>query len=337
MKVDKKQLKGALEIVKPGLANKETIEQTTSFAFLGDRVVTYNDEISISHPIAGLELTGAVQAEEMYQLLNKVKTDEIELTITDTEIQITSGRTTAGLALKLVKLPLEEVEGEKNWKALPKDFIHFAKFAMDSCSTDMSTPKLTCICAHSNGCIEGSDGYRIAKCQLKEEMPVKTFLVPSSFIPVLANLQPTKIAEGEGWIHFKTELNTEISCRIYDEEYPDTSSMTKVKGHTVLLPHSTSEVLDRAMVFSKRSHFLDEVVLIVIEKNRIKVSSESKAGWFKEEINIHYDGPQIAFKITPTLLKDILEETQACIYNDKALKFEGEGWVYVMALRYDVK
>ena len=48
MKINKKELQEALERVKPGLASRELIEQSTSFAFMRDRVVTYNDEISIS-------------------------------------------------------------------------------------------------------------------------------------------------------------------------------------------------------------------------------------------------------------------------------------------------
>ena len=56
MKTNKTKLQTALEIVKPGLANKEIIEQSTSFAFLKGKVVTYNDEVSISHPLKGIEL-----------------------------------------------------------------------------------------------------------------------------------------------------------------------------------------------------------------------------------------------------------------------------------------
>jgi len=54
IKVNRVELKEALERVRPGLASKDIIDQATSFAFLKDRVVTYNDEISISHPVKGL-------------------------------------------------------------------------------------------------------------------------------------------------------------------------------------------------------------------------------------------------------------------------------------------
>ena len=72
MKINKVELQEALEKVKPGLASRELIEQSTSFAFMGDRVVTYNDEISISHPVKNLDVTGAVKAQTLYAFLNKI-------------------------------------------------------------------------------------------------------------------------------------------------------------------------------------------------------------------------------------------------------------------------
>ena len=110
-------LLAALETVKPGLSNKEMIEQATSFAFLGDRIVTYNDEISISHPVQNLNIEGAVQAEELYKLLSKLKKEDIEITTIDNELQIKCGRTKAGLTLQQeIKLPLEEITGKRKWK-----------------------------------------------------------------------------------------------------------------------------------------------------------------------------------------------------------------------------
>ncbi len=66
--ISKKKLQEALEIVKPGLSNNEIIEQTTSFAFIDGRVITYNDELSISCPVEELNVQGAVKAEELYQI-----------------------------------------------------------------------------------------------------------------------------------------------------------------------------------------------------------------------------------------------------------------------------
>ena len=164
MKVNKRELQDALTIVEPGLANKEVIEQTTSFAFVKGRVVTYNDEISMSYPVKGLHLTGAVKADKLYALLKKIKLkkdkegkvdENIDITLGEAEIEISYYSMKAGLALQSdIKLPLDQEIAEKGeWKALPEDFMPAIKFTMTCCSRDMSRPVLTCIHINKDGFI----------------------------------------------------------------------------------------------------------------------------------------------------------------------------------------
>ena len=335
MQINKKNLQEALEIVRPGLANKEVIEQSTSFAFINDRVVTYNDEISISHPVKGLELEGAVLADRLYAILNKLKQDEIDLTVHENEIHIASGRTRVGLTLQQeIKLPLDnEIAKRGKWKSLPENFLRFVSFAMSACGKDMSHPILTCIHVNKEGFIEASDNLRIVRCELGEEMPVKTFLLPATSAVNVVKLQPTKVAEGAGWIHFQTETDTIISCRIYEGTFPNISSFLKVEGTRVVFPRTTDEVLDRAIIFAKRDHILDESVDVMIENKRLKIHSADVTGWFDEEVNIHHEGETLQFSITPYLLRSILSETLGCTVSKNKLKFEGEGWIYITTLK----
>ena len=330
----KTDLQKALEIVKPGLASKEMIEQSTSFAFMEGRVVTYNDEISISHPVEGLEIQGAIQAEELYKLLNKLKSDKIEITTKKNEVLLESGRTKAGLTLQQeIKLPLEEIGEISKWKTLPEDFLRHVQFAMAACSRDMSKPVLTCVHVTKDGIIEGSDNNRIARCALEEEMPVKTFLIPATSALEVVHLHPTKIAKGEGWMHFQTDEGTVLSCRTFEDKFPDCTQFMEVEGVSVIFPKTINEVLDRAAVFAKRDYFLDETVLITLKDRRLKVKSKSESGWFEEEINFKYDDDPVTFSITPYLLKDILSETLMSVLSEDRLKFEGAGWEYVTMLR----
>lgn len=339
MIVNKSSLQEALEIVKPGLANKEIIEQATSFAFIGGRVVTYNDQISISHPVSNLQIEGAVKADKLYPLLSKIKKEEIELEVVENEIILKSGRIKAGLTLQAeVTLPLnEEIAQRKKWKLLPPNAIKFMSFAMASCSRNMSKAKLTCVNIRKDGFIEGSDNLRIAKCDLKTEMPVATFLLPALSAAQVVRINPTSIAEGNGWIHFKSDSGTIISCRIWDDTYVDTTQFVNVKGVRLVLPKNIEEVLDRATIFSKMDHMLDETVIVSISEGRFKMRAEGDTGWFEEEINLKYSGKPIVFAITPYLLKGILSETLTCEYTSNKLKFEGEGWIYVTALRNIIK
>lgn len=337
MIINKQKLQEALEIVKPGLSNKDSIEQTTSFAFTKGNVVTYNDEISISHPLDGVEFEGAIIADKLYALINKIKREEIEIELQENEIIITSGRSKAGLTIASeIKLPVQEVEAKGKWKPLPKNFNKFLKLAMGSCGKDASRPILSCVHITKEGIIEASDGYRVTQCTLEEGMPIKDFLLPANSANNVSKLNPTKISEGKGWVHFQTEGGTVISCRIFEAKYPNINSILTMDETTRLtLPKTIQEVLDRANVFAHRDSLLEESVNVVVENNRFKISSEgdSGEGWFEEEVNLKYDGEKISFSITPYLLKGILNETQECNLGTKKLKFNGEGWVYLTMLR----
>jgi DNA polymerase III sliding clamp (beta) subunit (PCNA family) len=336
MKVNKKQLQDALEIVKPGLASKELIDQSTSFAFVGGKVVTYNDEISISHPVEGLDLNGAIPAEQLYKFLGKVKGDDLEFNIEGNEIILTTGKATAGLTLQSeIKLPLdEEVSEIGKWYPLPENFINNIKFVMTACSRDMSQPVLTCVHVNKNGYVEASDGYRIAKHNLTAKMPVGTFLIPSSSVVDMVKLNPTRIAEGKGWIHFRTRNSTVISCRTFNKDtFPKTFDLLNVEGVELELPKEVEEVLSKAMVFAKRDHVLDEIITINIDPGTLLVSADSDSGWFREEIECSYDGDPIEFMITPYLLKGILSDTRTGILSNTKLKFEEKDWVCLILLR----
>lgn len=337
MKINKDQLKKALEIVKPGLANKEVIEQSTSFAFIKGRVVTYNDEISVSHPIKDLDLEGAIQADELYKFLAKVKSDEIDITIHDEEIVLKCGRATSGFALMSeVTLPLENEISEKGkWFDIPDKFLEFLTFASMSCSSDMSNPKLVCVHVNEKGFIESSDNFRITHCKLKTELPIATFLIPGTSVNIITKINVTKIAEGKGWIHFKSKEGTIVSCRTFKETYVDTTAFLKPlkKGIHIQLPNSLKDVLDRAIIFAKRSQMIDESIDVDIYDKTLLVKSKSETSWFEETVPIKYDGPSVTFAVTPYLLKDIITQTNECVLTGNMLNFKGEDWIYITMLR----
>jgi hypothetical protein len=331
MKINKKELLDALERVKPGLASKELIAQTTSFAFIKGRVVTYNDTISISHPVPGLDLEGAIQAEGLFKFLNKVKKDDLELEIVGNEITLTSGRAKAGFTLQTeIKLPLDnEIMERTEWRVLSEDFIKAIQFVMSACSRDSTV--CNSVCVERSGAITATDNYRIARYTLADDMPCMTFLLPSDAAVEVVKLNPVHIAEGNGWVHFETEEGTIISCRTSEGIFPNVSQILTIKGEKLELPKAIDEILDRAMVFAKRDHILEESVKVSISDRAFKVRATSDTGWFEEETNIKYEGT-LAFSIAPYLLKDILSKTLVCEVCGNKLMFEGSNWVYITLL-----
>jgi DNA polymerase III sliding clamp (beta) subunit (PCNA family) len=324
MEISKKELQSALEIVKPGLSNTTDIEQATSFAFMGDRIVTYNDEISISHPVEGLDLIGAIKAVELYGILGKLKTDTIDLTVSEKEVQLTSGKAKVWLTLESkIKLPIENVGSIKKWKALPENFISALAFVLPNVSHDMSKPVLTCVHVNNGGFIEACDNFRVAR-YLVEKIPVKTFLIPGALVPHVIRLNPVKIAEGEGWIHFRTEVGTIISCRIFeDDNFPDCSKPLELGSTQVELPQSFSEIVDRAIVFDK------EFISVDVSSKKIKISSKSESGKFEESTHIRYAGSDFQFSINPQLLKGIIKQTLTCYFKDgRFIQFKDGDWAF---------
>lgn len=335
MQINKKDLEAALAIVKPALASKEVIEQSTSFAFLGDYVVTYNDEISIVHPIKGLDLEGAIKADELFLFLKKLTKDEIDVDIKGNEIQFKAGRTKAWFALQAeISLPLDDIQKKKKWKALPADFAHYLSLATGACSTDMSTPLLTAVNVEADGTILGSDNYKVMVCEIGAEMPVDTFLLPAASALEVIKLKPTKVYLSDSWVHFKNEEGTEISCRIFNDKHPAEGNRPTCEGIEISFPRTIEEILDRISVFAKREHALDESITISIGGNKMRFQAKSDTGRIEEKVNLKYDDDELSFAVTPYLLRDIIKEASVFVLGNNMLKFEGAGWVYITALRH---
>lgn len=335
MKINKLELQKALEKVKPGLARSEFIEQTTSFAFTGGNVVTYNDEISISHPVENLDVTGAVKAQTLYELLNRIKDEEIDIDWEDNQVIIKAGKSKAGLVFEQeVVLPVEEEIGEiKGWKKLPEDFIKALKFCYPCCSRDMSRPVLTCVNVTEKR-IEASDSYQIITFDLSDKIPVEPFLIPVSAIRELVKYDIKEVSKGESWIHFRTEDGTVFSSRIFMGEFPNIDAHLEVSGKEFDFPKNTREILERADVFSKKGASHDDIIPAVeieIKKKLMHVSAKNEHGWFKERARVKYADDPVAFEVGIDFLLDIADKFWNCVIGENAIKFEGDNWVHVIA------
>jgi DNA polymerase III sliding clamp (beta) subunit (PCNA family) len=305
------------------------------------RIVTYNDEISISHPFES-DFQGAVNAEELYGLLSKITKDEVDLTVQDTELLVSSGRMKAGLKFETtITLPLKDIP--KKMQVLPdsKEFSEFLSFAMRTCSNDTSQPKLTCVSIGEDGVIIGSDGYRLAYCQ-GQELPIKHFLLPASNAAEVVKIMPSHVVLEKGWVHFKNKKGTVISCRRLDDEYlpqDQVESVLKMSSvGKVEFPEKISEMIDRVYQFAKRDSFLDEVISVTIEKEKLILKSKSATtnSWIEEKAAVKCER-DVSFVITPSLFQQIVRITRTAVL-DKSMqkaKFKGEGWQYVIMLRND--
>lgn len=338
MKIKKEALQKALEKVKPGLASKEIIEQSTHFAFMGDRVVTYNDEISISCQVENLDLTGAISAQELYAFLGRIKATEIEAEVTDNEIRLTSGKSKAGLVLyPEIKLPLEELGELTQWEPLPDGFMEALSFCRFSCSKDMSRPILTCVHVGVDY-MESSDNTRFTYRKISDELQVPEFLIPATTVNDLKRYDIAEISTSKGWVHFRTKDKTlTFSCRIFQDEYPDTTAILSMSDDSVevIMPKGLTEVLDKASVFAKTQFDSDTMVSVTLEDKKMLIEAKNAAGWFEEALPVRYNEAPIKFMINPAFLEDMAGKTKSCFISANKIRFgnqDTDGWTHIIGL-----
>ena len=76
--MNRKKLLDVLKKVKPGIAEKDIVESMTYFYFSGKEVVTYNDKISILHPLE-TDFNLFVKADDLYKIVSLSKADVLKI------------------------------------------------------------------------------------------------------------------------------------------------------------------------------------------------------------------------------------------------------------------
>lgn len=325
------ELLAILNKVKPGLANKELIEQSTSFVFKDKKIYTYNDEITISHPI-NLDIEGAVPAAELYLLLNRIKDEELDIDINENEIVFKGKKFKAGIRLESkIILPLKELKIPKNWDSLSDDFIDALSFCLFSVGKDMSRPVLTCLHLTDN-LIESCDNFRLTQYKVSDGL-FKQILLPSKAAIELIKYEPIRYALTDGWIHFKDTEDLIFSCRAFEGKYFDITDILDFIGDEIKFPSRMREILERVQTMAEQDLTGDRKVNVEISNGRMKIRGENDIGWFEETTRIRCE-TNLAFDINPKFLMEILTHTtNAKISNDKTkLRFDDEKFIHIMAI-----
>lgn len=334
MKIETERFKELLTILKPGLSNKDIIEQATKFVFMENKMITFNDEISIQVELEDLDFSCAVDSEQLYKLVSSLKAKEIKIELEEGELVFKAGRVRAGIVVDTdINLPLEEIDdNEEQWKKLPKNFVEGMKFVVGSCSTDMSSQIITCVNFSGNNVV-GTDRYRISLFEYKRDLPFET-LIPAKTVKNLIAFKPKFVDKGTGgWIHFKNEEDIILSCRILNDKFPNNDHIF-VMGKTkkIELPDSLSEILDRVSIFAEGVTQLDERVNISFKKNKMIIESSSDNGWIRESEKVDYSETEISFSISPYAFKDIVKKNNKMEVGKGKVMFSDKSWKYVAAL-----
>lgn len=332
MQVDREQFTNILKRVQPGLAKKEIVEHSTSFLFYSGMVATYNDQIAISHPVQDLDFSGAVDAYKLYNLLDRLKKNQVEIKVEDNQLKIHSGRSRAGILFQKTIATsllhsLKDVFKIENltWKQLPAKFIEGITLCGACASQNMTMPELTTLHIKGNF-IEACDNFRIAKYSLSTPFPAE-LLIPVISLVGLKEFDPSSYAIKENWIYFKNAQKAIYAARLLKGTYPQLSNTLLEKSSIKFkIPSKLKDILQRATLFS-------EEVNIHINDNNMLVHSRGEAGWFKEKLPIKYESKAHSFLISSKVLLELPVKNLVAELTARTIRFKEEDFIYCCSIQ----
>ena len=315
MKVNRESLLSTLSAVKLGLASKEIMEQTKSFAFRNGRVWAYNDSLYTSAPSPVEDVEGAVPAEELQGLLAKMKDEEVDVTASGNEMLVAGRRTKAGIRLETeIKLPLAALDKKMKWQSVCADLLEGMCIVWPFATKSLSRPELACVHI-GGGNVEATDNFQIARSPAKTgKEPV---LVPAHHVPDVLAIGPVCMADRSEWLAFRNEGEVEVGVRLVEGEYPDLSPFLKPsKGmESVEFPAGLLETIERAEVFATAEFLQDERLDITFKDGHLKVRAKSDRGWIEETVRTRFKGA-MQFAVGPSLLRMVLDRSNTVTVGD---------------------
>ncbi len=334
MNVDRESLIRALEAVRPGLAKKEIVQQSSCFVFNEDgRLMTFDDEVacSVESPLNGI--VGAVKADPLLALLARLPEDRVDVDAKDGGLLVKGKRRRGSVTMEEeVVLPVGDVPEPTDWQPLPEDFDEAVAIVQATAGKDASQFYLTCINITPT-CLEACDNFQICRYPMETGVSAPLLVRRDSLVHV-CGLGMTEMSEGDSWLHFRNSSGLTLSCRTNrDEPYPTETitAILDVNGDRTLLPDGLADAVERAEVFSQDNVEANQVQ-VELKPGKLRLSGRGASGWYEEMREAKYDGEPLKFLIAPGLLRELIARTNECEITPGRLKIDGQRFQYVACL-----
>lgn len=331
MKVNREEFLRKLESVMPGIAVRESIEQSSCFVFKDRKIITFNDEVACQIEY-NIDIEGAVVAKPLLTILEKLTETEIDITIKKEggEIIVKGKNRRAGITIEAkVNLPVNVIEQPEEWVDLNPDFTDAVDIVQHCAGKDVNFFQLTCIHITKEH-IESCDSYQLARYPLKINIS-EPCLVRRDSIKHVVGLGMTEISETKTWLHFRNTEGLVLSVRREVSDFPALDKLLDVNGTLVSLPGSLSEAVNKAEVFSSENKD-NNIVILQLSSDKLSIKGVGANGWYEERREVKWKEDPISFSISPKLLIDILNQSTDCFIADKRLKVDNGKYKYVTVL-----
>ena len=312
---------------------------------------SFKEDISVSFPLE-TGIRTAVRAEELYKILGKLSTDDVEVTLLeDGKLSVKSGKT----IIKMNPLQKEQTDTslEKAWAVqtddlewffLPKGFQE----GLELCSFSAGTGPALGVMAgvHFNGDKAiSTDNFRISVYAMEEAVP-KSFTIPTRVVESLIRLGISfeSISLSKAWVHFSNKEGAIFSARILAGEYPSEKILGLFKTMKFDLnqvamefPKGLEAPLERAKILAGAEaegwESLSQIVLSYSDGN-LNVQASKEAGEIIDQVSWpeNHIEEGIELKVQPDFFKKILGITRQFRMSPtkKSLLFSSEKFKHIM-------
>lgn len=293
MKIKKSILLKAMKQCLPGVeSGSAIIDGADTFIFGGKQLHSYNDSISVTVNLdIAEEINGVVKSNDFYNLVSKLKEEEIKITEKEGKWKISNGKTRAQITLRNSEIMkhVEELQSqETKFVKVPKGMQDGFKLCLIQSNP---SPKEGIFV--QDQLMVSTDTMRFNFNDL--ETKALSFYLPDNAIKELLKLpEIEKYCVTDEWVFFKTKENTIFVCRQKDmDDYPidlileKKEQFLKSKGDiSNTLPDDLLEVIDRVSTLSKMVEDA-QAIKITFEKESITLYSTREAsGVISEKVQL---------------------------------------------------
>jgi hypothetical protein len=342
MEVNREDLLDVLNLVRPGLSQKEVIEQSNHFIFNKDEILAYNDELLISYPF-DIELQCTVDASLFLKLISRMTSQIVAIELKKDRLEVWNEKTSAHMPIIKESEIFEYIQAvtkglqEADWHRLSQDFIDGLRLCAFSAETDRTLGTLTCVRVEGEDIMSGSKS-RVSWYKMDKKVD-EDFYIEAALIEELSKYEDiSSYTLSKAWAHFKSEGGVTFSARrvIPLEMLPFREPFEGFPtGVRIRIPADLRSSIETVNIVNEGEQGADKLVTLIIDDEMITCRAEAKKGAisdmvsFDKPINI---GKQVELQIRPHFLMDVLEKATFMYFTDRAVLFKRQAFQHMAML-----
>lgn len=329
MKIKTKKLNTIFEKIKPGLAQKDIIEQAKNIVFDGKYIFTYSGNIGVFFPFK-TDFVCSVPAQELIKIVSEILDEEIDIEFLENSLKLSGKNIEVELNVLINDIQDSDkmVNQDVRFYKLPENFQQGIDLCSFAVSKDVSSYLNGIYVIEEN--MFGSDDLRISYFEMKSEVK-KSFLIPLSSVLSLKGFELKKYGVKDGWIFFKDFDDVLFCSRLLELDYSDPSQYFEFEGKQIIFPEDMRMLVEKAEILSEGDFDIDKKITVKIKNNKVTCIGENDIGKIHTFAKMIVD-TNIEFIINPIFFKRILSETNSAKIKGDRIMFETENFKHLISL-----